>query len=175
MINLQHTGGMLEWLRPHQVICTLTEVCGDELRAQGVTGVLLDLDNTLALWRSVTPAPGVPAWLASLQHRGIQACLVTNALSAGRVRPLADCLGIPWVRAAHKPSRRGLRRGLELLGTEPATTAMIGDQLFTDVWGGHRLGLYTILLDPLSPCESWMTRWFHRPLERVVGRTPRHR
>ncbi|HOS42632.1 MAG TPA: YqeG family HAD IIIA-type phosphatase, partial [Armatimonadota bacterium] len=49
-------------------------------------------------------------------------------------------------------------------------TAIIGDQLFTDIWGGKRLGLYTILVSPLSPRESLFTRALQRPLERAVGR-----
>ncbi|HOF86860.1 MAG TPA: HAD hydrolase-like protein, partial [Armatimonadota bacterium] len=62
------------------------------------------------------------------------------------------------------------RRAMAMLETTPDTTAIIGDQLFTDIWGGKRLGLYTILVSPLSPRESLFTRALQRPLERAVGR-----
>jgi predicted HAD superfamily phosphohydrolase YqeG len=30
---------------------------------------------------------------------------------------------------------------------------MVGDQLFTDIWGGNRLGIYTIWVRPMHPRE----------------------
>jgi predicted HAD superfamily phosphohydrolase YqeG len=44
---------------------------------------------------------------------------------------------------------------------------VIGDQVFTDVLGGRRAGLYTILVRPRSPREFVGTRLL-RALERKV-------
>jgi HAD superfamily phosphatase (TIGR01668 family) len=102
--------------------------------------------------------------------------VVTNAASTKRVQPVAEHLGIPWIIRAAKPLPRGYRHAMGLLGTTPATTAMIGDQVFTDILGGNRLGLYTILVDPLPNArEALITRMVQRPLERVVGRVPKGR
>jgi predicted HAD superfamily phosphohydrolase YqeG len=76
---------------------------------------------------------------------------------------------------ASKPRRRGLRIALSLLGTAPAETAMVGDQLFTDVLAGNRLGLTTILVNPLTPAEFLGTRLISRTAERLVLRGPRKR
>ena len=46
-------------------------------------------------------------------------------------------------------------------------TVVIGDQLFTDVLGGNRLGFYTILVVPVAQTDGFWTR-FNRQMERVA-------
>jgi predicted HAD superfamily phosphohydrolase YqeG len=58
---------------------------------------------------------------------------------------------------------------MDLLGTSPGETAVVGDQIFTDVLGGNRLGLLTILVMPISPKEFISTQLV-RKLERMVLR-----
>ena len=38
--------------------------------------------------------------------------------------------------------------------TDRDTTFFVGDQLFTDVWGANRTGLYSILVKPINPKEE---------------------
>jgi hypothetical protein len=104
-------------------------------------------------------------------------CIASNARSKTRVSAIADEIGAQWLAPAGKPSRRGLRRAMELLGTEATTTALVGDQLFTDVMGGNRAGLFTILVRPLSGRDFPPTKimrlleWF--VLRRLRGGKPR--
>lgn len=168
-----HNEGMIERLRPHRVAQRLVELDCQELAACGVRGVILDLDNTLSAWRSGIITPDVERWIGQLRHAGLVACVVSNAATARRVRPIADRLGLPWVTRAGKPLPNGFRRGMALMGTEPSTTAIIGDQVFTDILGGNSLGLITILVDPLSQREALVTRIIQRPLERMIGRKPK--
>jgi len=53
--------------------------------------------------------------------------------------------------------------------TTPEATALVGDQLFTDILGGNRLGLHTILVRPQSAREFPLTRVV-RVLERALLR-----
>ncbi|MBZ4668522.1 MAG: YqeG family IIIA-type phosphatase, partial [Defluviitaleaceae bacterium] len=46
-------------------------------------------------------------------------------------------------------------------------TALIGDQIFTDVWGGNKAGIKTILVVPVSERDEWVTK-IKRGLERIV-------
>lgn len=164
---------MLDLLRPHSIVSCVEELDCRTLIARGVRGVMLDLDNTLTRWQCRTVSPAVQAWVGELWEHGLRACMVTNAGRAHRVRPVAEQLGLPWVVRARKPLAGGFRRGLRLLGTSPEETAMIGDMLFTDVLGGNRLGLLTILVEPLSRHESFLARFLHRPLENLIGRETR--
>ena len=38
--------------------------------------------------------------------------------------------------------------------TTKGTTLFVGDQLFTDVWGGKRTGIQTFLVKPIHPKEE---------------------
>jgi len=162
-----------EVFRPHWTAPGVPDIDCARLAAHGIRGVMLDLDNTLAPWRSPAIFPGVAAWIAQAKACGLRACIVTNAGSAARVRPIADSLAIPWVTRALKPLAGGYRRGMALLGTAPDSTAMIGDMLLTDIIGANRLGLFTVLVEPKSAREALPARLVQRPLERLIGRKPR--
>jgi predicted HAD superfamily phosphohydrolase YqeG len=56
---------------------------------------------------------------------------------------------------------------MTIMGTPARQTALIGDQLFTDILGGNLVGMYTILVDPLSSQEFPTTKLVRR-LERLV-------
>jgi 4-nitrophenyl phosphatase len=45
-----------------------------------------------------------------------------------------------------KPEPWSLQEGMRRLGADPATTAMLGDRLETDILGGRRLGLTTVMV-----------------------------
>ena len=161
----------LDLLHPDLLAPRLTDVDIAALVARGVRGVILDLDNTITPWHSAVVLPAVCDWLDVLRQAELHACVVTNAATLRRVQPLAKELNLPWVLRALKPLPGGFRRAMLMMGTTPAETAMIGDQVFTDIYGANRLGLYTILVDPLTPREALITRLLQRPLERLVGRT----
>jgi predicted HAD superfamily phosphohydrolase YqeG len=76
-------------------------------------------------------------------------------------------LGVPVVGWALKPVPLGLWRAMAIMGTRRVTTALVGDQLFTDILGGNLLGIYTILVEPLSTDEFPTTRLVRR-IERLI-------
>jgi len=174
-VNLQigYNTAMFENLRPHMVVRRLWEVDINALKARGIQAVMLDLDNTLTLWRSLDVPQEGKAWMQAALDAGLQACIVSNAATARRVRPVAEQFGIQWVTRALKPLSGGFRRALALLGTTPATTAIIGDQMFTDVLGGKLTGIRTVLITPMSSADLPHTLVLRR-IERVLlaGRTP---
>jgi HAD superfamily phosphatase (TIGR01668 family) len=134
----------------------------------GIKAVLLDLDNTLVEWNNPEPTVELKQWLAAVRARGMQPCLVSNNRGA-RVSEFAAKVGLPYVSRAVKPRRKGFREAMAKLGVTPAQTAVVGDQLFTDILGGNRSGAYTILVQPLHPRELLWTRMmrrFERPLLR---------
>lgn len=158
--------GWLRLLAPRYRVGAVYELSPPVLRAWGIEALMLDLDNTLVLWHENAPPPQVHAWVRELQRSRIPACVVTNSLSR-RARIVAAALELPVAQGVFKPSRAKLRHALALLGTPREQTAMVGDQLFTDVLAGNRLGVPTVLTVPLAPRESLRTRAL-RVLERVV-------
>jgi uncharacterized protein len=167
--------GVLDWFRPHQVVSCLEDINCETLLTRGLQGVMLDLDNTLAAWRSQEISPEVEAWLAGLRQTGLQCCMVTNSFNIWRVRPVARRLGLKCVAGAVKPLPLGFLRGMRHMKTSPENTAMVGDLLTMDICGGNSLGLFTVLVEPRSPHDAWFTRYLQRPVEKWIGRIPRAR
>jgi len=122
------------------------------LRAWRIDGLMVDVDNTVMPWGTDVVPAHVVAWAQGLRAAGIPICLVSNSLSR-RARAAAAQIDAPIARGRFKPSRAKLRDALARLGTAPRRTAMVGDQLFTDVLAGNRLGVPTVLTDPLASRE----------------------
>lgn len=127
---------------------------------------MVDLDNTLLGWKGSELSEEVTHWMAVVHALGFSVCLVSNAAPA-RLRVQAQRLNVDYVPVARKPSRRGLRKAMKRFRKSPDRAAMIGDQIFADVWAGNRLGVYTILVVPLDLEEQWWMK-FVRRLERWV-------
>ncbi len=157
---------MLSKLRPHLYLPSVQSVDPRLLRRRGIRGVVLDLDNTLAGWKSTRPTREVKAWVQRLRGSGIGAVILSNN-GRGRVEDFAGWLDVPFIPHARKPSARGFQKAMAVLGTTPQSTAVIGDQVFTDILGGNRVGLFTILVTPLTRQEFFGTKAV-RHLEDVV-------
>ncbi|MBW3622244.1 MAG: YqeG family HAD IIIA-type phosphatase [Armatimonadetes bacterium] len=158
----------VEFLIPRWFAHGLFEVTPERLEALGIQGLMLDLDNTLAEYYSTDFSPEVSEWLCAVHDVGIKTCVVSNTHRVARLKSLCEPCGVGYVLGVRKPRRKGFRLALAKMGTPPERTAIVGDQIFTDVLGGNRMGLYTILVPPLSHKEFFATRWVSRSLERVL-------
>lgn len=164
-------------LTPSLVVRHVSDVPVSLLAERGIRAVVTDLDNTLLPWHGEDEAaPEVLAWLAGLRDAGIGVCLASNTRRLERLARLAKGWNIAHVpRSANKPGTAGIRHALSLLGAVPTESAMVGDQLFTDMVAGNRLGMFTVLVNPLSKHEFVGTRYISRNLERLVLRGERAR
>lgn len=158
---------MFDLFRPTFQADSLDSITVETLRQNGIRGLIIDLDNTMTPWNDLEVGPKVAQWFEDIQAAGIKACVVSNNKRRQRVAVVAERLGIPFVFRATKPRRRAFRAGMDILGTGKKDTAVIGDQLFTDILGGNRLGLYTILVLPINDREFIGTR-IMRQMERVL-------
>ena len=158
---------MFELFKPTFQADSLDSIPMEVLKRDGIRGLIIDLDNTMPPWNDLEVGPKVVEWFEKLRVAGIQACVVSNNKRKQRVAVVADRLGIPFVFRATKPRRRAFQAGMDILGTGMSDTAVIGDQLFTDILGGNRMGLYTILVLPINEREFIGTRIMRRA-ERVL-------
>ncbi len=107
-------------------------------------------------------------WLQGLLADGLKVGLVSNNRRR-RVREIAGQLAIPYVSRAYKPAKTGFRQVAAVMGLSPGAVAVVGDQLFTDVLGGNRLGMFTIWVKPMSAREFIGTK-VTRQLEKLTVR-----
>ena len=153
-------------LTPNLYVSSIYDIDIEHLQLMGVRAIVTDLDNTLVGWNEPAATEPLLLWLADVKDRGMGVCIVSNNQS-GRVESFARPLALPFISAARKPRRRAFNQALATLGCAPQEAAMIGDQLFTDIAGGNRSGLYTILVMPISNLE-WIGTRVVRKFERVM-------
>ncbi|MGI6604298.1 MAG: YqeG family HAD IIIA-type phosphatase [bacterium] len=156
----------LDLVSPDMYLDTVHDLPLDELAERGIKGLIFDLDNTLLHWNVCQVDNQIQSLLARLRERGFRSCLLSNNRK-DRVEVVAQVMGLPAIPKAGKPRRRAFRQALDILQTKALETAVVGDQLFTDILGGNRLGLLTILVVPLSHHEFIGTRVV-RCIERSV-------
>ncbi|MDR3270947.1 MAG: YqeG family HAD IIIA-type phosphatase [Peptococcaceae bacterium] len=149
---------MLKLFQPTIRFASLEKISVETLLEAGIRGLVMDLDNTLTLWRATVIEDKVVDWIAQVKAGGIQVCVVSNSKTKRRVAIIAERLGVPYVFRAIKPRRRGFLRAMQIMGSSVRDTAVIGDQLFTDVLGGNLLKLRTILVSPISDHEFMGTK-----------------
>ena len=137
----------------------------EELYRRGYRGILFDIDNTLVPHDAPATQESVELF-RRLHAIGFHTCLISNNKEP-RVTPFAKAMETPYVYKADKPSRKGYQEGMRRMGTDLADTLFIGDQLFTDVWGANRTGLYSILVKPMNPKEE-IQIVLKRYLEKIV-------
>jgi uncharacterized protein len=158
---------MLEYLRPNLTFETIYDVNLDLLGNRGIKGILINIDNTLAPWRAEVLENKAKEWLIRTKSRGFKVGFVSNGHKV-RIGNLVKDLDIPYVYQARKPAKSGFLRGLKLLKTTPRETALIGDQIFTDILGGNRLGLTTILVEPIDKNYEFITTKILRVIENIL-------
>ncbi|MGM9619656.1 MAG: YqeG family HAD IIIA-type phosphatase [Oscillospiraceae bacterium] len=126
------------------------------LQQLGVTLLLCDLDYTLAPKARRQPDEALRRWLGELERAGIRVTVVSNNRSGVRAGEFCAPLGLPYVRHAGKPSRRGLVQAMEEAGKAPTDCAFLGDKLLTDVLAAKRMGIPALMVEPLEgPVGAW--------------------
>ena len=135
--------------KPHYIYARVSEIPVEKLQSKGIKGVILDVDNTLTTHDAPQPSPWVRNWLDQLEQAGIKTMILSNN-NKGRVLPFAEILKLPFVAEGKKPLTIGYEKCAKLMGCAPNQLAMVGDQLFTDIWGGNRFGCMTILVEPIQ-------------------------
>ena len=157
---------MYNFLLPKEFVTSVFEITPEKLQTLGIKGVITDLDNTLVEWDRADATEELSAWLLMLKEVGIRVIIVSNNNEA-RVKHFADPLNIPYIHKARKPLGKAFYAAIVQLGLRPEQVAMVGDQLLTDVMGGNRQKLHTILVRPVAQSDGFVTR-FNRFVERRV-------
>ncbi|WP_260471907.1 YqeG family HAD IIIA-type phosphatase [Bacillus sp. HMF5848] len=157
---------MLKLFLPDEHVNSIFDIDPIKLKDRGIKGIITDLDNTLVEWDRPDATPELIAWFKKVQQQGILLTIVSNN-NEKRVKDFADPLGTPFIYEARKPMGRAFRRALTDMKLRGNEVVVIGDQILTDVLGGNRSGLHTILVVPVSQSDGVMTR-INRSIERKL-------
>ncbi len=153
----------VKWFRPTRKVGSVTEITAESLREMGVSAIALDADNTTSYDRTTTPLPGAIEWINAMKAAGFKMVLLSNG-PGKRAGTLAEVYGIPVLAMSLKPSPTGYIRAVLKFKTAPKNFVMIGDQLFTDIWGANLTGFQTIYCKPAGPDEGQKLLWLMKRL-----------
>ena len=158
---------MYSYFIPSEFVRSVFHITPEFLKDKGIKGIITDLDNTLVEWDRADATPKLIEWFKGMKEAGIQVTIVSNN-NEMRVQSFADPLGIPFIFKARKPLGKAfcVRRSNSL---KKAEVVVIGDQLLTDVFGGNRQKLHTILVIPVAKSDGFVTK-FNRMVERRIFR-----
>ena len=158
----------MPFLQPDFTALCYRDLRADFFKERGIRVLLLDIDNTLAPYEQPEPDGQICAWLAELAEAGIQTAFLSNN-HGPRVELFNKTLERPCRYNAHKPLARRGKELMRSLGGDESCTAMMGDQVFTDVLVARAMGVRAILVPPIKDKTDALTR-FKRFLERGVLR-----
>lgn len=153
-------------LQPTYMFQSAASITPEFLCAQGITALVLDIDNTLTGHGSQTLPAHIAAWLAAMQAAGIDMEVVSNNTKA-RVAPFAARLGLRFTSFACKPSPLGFMRARKAMQVPKRQMALVGDQIFTDALGANLYGIPVLLCVPMY-ADTKITIRFKRWLEKPV-------
>lgn len=156
---------MLEIFYPDEYLDSAYAVDYEALYKKGYRGIIFDIDNTLVPHGAPADARA-RALFARLKELGFQCCLLSNNQKP-RVEMFNREIQVSFIENAHKPSVKSYQRAMEMMGTCLENTLFVGDQLFTDVFGARRTGIYSILVKPIHPKEE-IQIMLKRYLEKIV-------
>ncbi|MCR5033139.1 MAG: YqeG family HAD IIIA-type phosphatase [Lachnospiraceae bacterium] len=164
---------MFEIFYPEEYLDSTYSIDFEKLHERGFKGIIFDIDNTLVP-HGAHGDERAKELFARLRQIGFKTYLVSNNKEP-RVKSFCEEVGADgYVYKAGKPSGGGYQRAMEEMGFSKEETLSIGDQLFTDMWGSNRAGLYSILVKPIHPKEE-IQIVLKRILEKPIIRAYLHR
>ena len=153
-------------LYPKEYFNSVKDINIELLNKNNIKGLILDVDNTLINLDKKMPA-GVSDWAKNLKDKGIKICILSNSNNIEKVGAVAKIISVPYIFFGKKPLKTGFLRAKEILKLDNKNIAVIGDQIFTDIIGANRCGMFSILVKPIEEKDYLITR-IKRPIERFI-------
>lgn len=155
-----------KYLIPDVFYNDIYEVTPEFLTKAGVRALVLDIDNTLVTYDDPEPTESVLAWFKGMQGAGISIAFVSNNKHP-RVNKFNEKLGFFARGKGGKPFAKHVRRAMAHMGVTPGETALIGDQLLTDILAARTAKLNkALLVKPIKDKTDAFTRfkrWLEKP------------
>lgn len=129
--------------------------------------IMLDMDNTIIDYSEGKYSKEMKEWARRMKRNGIKLYILSNSPFGKIVKKVASELGMKYYYNAGKPSIRGFKKIMEMENEQKENMLMVGDQIFTDIWGANRFGIKNILVNPIDRKERIHTK-VKRPFENIV-------
>ena len=158
-----------KYFYPDQLYASIYDIDFTKLYESGIKGLILDIDNTLVAHGEKKPDGRTAVLLDKLRDIGFQVCILSNS-TRRRVARFSAGLGIYAAAGARKPASAGFIKAARLMDLELSQICMIGDQIFTDIFGAKRLGIKAIFTNRISDREIFTVALKRIPEKYILWR-----
>ena len=155
------------FLEPNYNLDSIYDIDIAELKSIGIQGLFFDLDSTLMKSKSGKFSFQTVQFLNDLKSN-FKLAIITNNKKQSYIKKTKSQTDIPVYDTAAKPDTKVLLKACRDLELEPTKVAMVGDRPLSDILGGQRAGMTTILVDSISKDEETPIVRFARFLERLT-------
>ena len=155
-------------LYPSAHFNNVREITINFLQNNKINALILDVDNTLIDYDK-NLSPDTIKWAEDLKENKIKLYILSNTNKQEKVKEVAKKLQVEYIYFAKKPLKSGFRKIQKILKEESKNIGVVGDQIFTDVVGGNRCKMFTILVEPIAEKDIWITL-IKRPIENAIKR-----
>ena len=156
---------MPQFFQPDYLFDDIAAIPADLPARLGIRLLICDIDNTLVTYDDPTPTAPVLAFFDALRKNGVQIAFLSNNKKE-RVERFNESLGYQAVSGSGKPfAYLNIRRIRRAAGVTRDESAMLGDQIFTDVLAARFARIPAILVKPIKDKKTKFFR-FKRSLEK---------
>lgn len=161
------------FLFPNADFNKVEDITIEFLKENNIHALILDVDNTLIdYYRNL--AESKIQWSDKLKEAGIKLYILSNTNKVDKVEAVSKKMDIKYIHFAKKPCKGGFIKIQKILGENPENIGVVGDQIFTDVFGGNRSKMFTILVEPINKKDLFLTM-IKRPLEEFIKKSYRRK
>ena len=143
---------MLERLYPNVYLDSTYDIDFEQYYQDGYRAIIFDIDNTLVPHGAPADQRAIALFMR-LHALGYQTMMLSNNKEP-RVKMFCDAVDAEYIYKAGKPNPANYREAMKRMHTDEKNTLFVGDQIFTDVWGANKAGIYSILVKPIHPKEE---------------------
>lgn len=155
------------FLTPDYNLNSIYDIDISELKSIGIKALFFDLDSTLMKSKSGKFSFKTLQFLNDLKTN-FKLAIITNNSNVNYINKAKCQTDITIYYEAKKPNPDVLLKACEDFDLSPNEVVMIGDRPLSDILGGYKAGMMTILVDSISKDEENSIVRFARFLERLI-------
>ena len=134
----------------------------ERLYEEGYRALFFDIDNTL-VYHDEPALPETVELFGRLKKIGFKTAILSNN-GKERVKRFAEAIGADYYQEkAGKPGVKAYLDAVRAFSLEKESCLFFGDQIFTDILGGNKAGVPTVLVYPMGK-----EKYFHIVLKRML-------
>ncbi|MCI6271466.1 MAG: YqeG family HAD IIIA-type phosphatase [Erysipelotrichaceae bacterium] len=123
------------------------------LKTIGIKVIILDVDNTLVPADSNVVDEKAIRFIKQVKSAKIIPIIVSNNKKS-RVSYLSNKLNCEYISFSLKPLNISFKKVMKKYNVIAGEICIMGDQILTDILGGNRLNIVTILVNPISKKDN---------------------